>query len=206
MATLFKLLFRAVFLLVIILSFTSCSDEDKEVHQYSYKYIMWKMGEGDGVEEIEHEVDPIVRKNPSTETINVTFSETDLVEESSQFSCKDPQLLAMVTGTNNVQVPITDATTILREDYGYLVSSLKAPLDLNKNILSPTITTTSMLELPPNSEVTIKGIIKLKKITASYKAVFTDENDESPIEIEGKWVGIFQNGSHITFITKDMKN
>lgn len=206
MATLFKLLFRAVFLLVIILSFTSCSDEDKEVHQYSYKYIMWKMGEGDGVEEIEHEVDPIVRKNPSTETINVTFSETDLVEESSQFSCKDPQLLAMVTGTNNVQVPITDATTILREDYGYLVSSLKAPLDLNKNILSPTITTTSMLELPPNSEVTIKGIIKLKKITASYKAVFTDENDESPIEIEGKWVGIFQNGSHIAFITKDMKN
>lgn len=206
MATSFKLLFRAVFLLVIILSFTSCSDEDKEVHQYSYKYIMWKMGEGDGVEEIEHEVDPIVRKNPSTETINVTFSETDLVEESSQFSCKDPQLLAMVTGTNNVQVPITDATTILREDYGYLVSSLKAPLDLNKNILSPTITTTSMLELPPNSEVTIKGIIKLKKITASYKAVFTDENDESPIEIEGKWVGIFQNGSHITFITKDMKN
>lgn len=206
MATSFKLLFRAVFLLVIILSFTSCSDEDKEVHQYSYKYIMWKMGEGDGVEEIEHEVDPIVRKNPSTETINVTFSETDLVEESSQFSCKDPQLLAMVTGTNNVQVPITDATTILREDYGYLVSSLKAPLDLNKNILSPTITTTSMLELPPNSEVTIKGIIKLKKITASYKAVFTDENDESPIEIEGKWVGIFQNGSHIAFITKDMKN
>lgn len=164
------------------------------------------MGEGDGVEDIEHKIDPIVHKNPSTETINVTFSETDQVEESSQFSCKDPQLLAMVTGTNNVQVPITDATTILREDYRYLVSSLKAPLDLNKNILSPTITTTSMLELPPNSEVTIKGIIKLKKITASYKAVFTDENDENPIEIEGKWIGIFQNGSHITFITKDMKD
>ena len=206
MATSFKLLFRAVFLLVIILSFTSCSDEDKEVHQYSYKYIMWKMGEGDGVEEIEHEVDPIVRKNPSTETINVTFSETDLVEESSQFSCNDLQLLEMVTGTNNVQVPITNTTTILREDYGYLVSSLKAPLDLNKNILSPTITTTSTLTLPPNSEMTIKGIIKLKKITASYKAVFTDENDENPIEIEGKWIGIFQNGSHIAFITKDMKD
>lgn len=206
MATSFKLLFRSLFLLASILSFTSCSDEDKEAHQYSYKYIMWKMEEGDGVEEIEHQVKPIVHTNPSTETINITFSETDLIEESSQFSCNDPQLLAMVTGTNNVQVPITNTSTILRENYGYLVSSLKAPLDLNKNILPPTQLSTTMSKLPPNSKETIKGIIKLQKITASFKAVFTDENDENPIEIEGKWVGIFQNGSNIAFTTEEMKD
>lgn len=51
---------------------------------------MWKMGERDGVEEIEHKIDPIVHTNPPTETINISFSEADQVDESSQFYCGNP--------------------------------------------------------------------------------------------------------------------
>lgn len=159
------------------------------------------MGEGDGVEEIEHKVDPIVYTNPSTETINISFSEADQVDESSQFYCDNPQLLNMLTETENIQVPLAGS---FDSNYKYWDSDITAPLNLNKNILPPLHSATSMLTLPSNSKMIIEGTIKLKRIIASYKVVFTDENDENPIEIEGKWVGIFSNGANIKFTIKDI--
>lgn len=107
----------------------------------------------------------------------------------------------MLTKTENIQVPLAES---FDSNYKYLDSDITAPLNLNKNILSPLHSATSMLTLPSNSKMIMEETIKLKRIIASYKVDFTDENDENPIEIEGKWVGIFSNGANIKFTIKDI--
>lgn len=199
-----KSFFKASLLLIFILSFSACSDNDKEVTDYELQYVMWKLGDGDGVEYLEKEIKPIEYTNPTAESIYVSFSESDQVEETSQFFIEDPTLLNTVK-ENYLEVPITNAESILNDDFGYLVGNYKAPFDANENILPPTTIVTSKLELAPNTKMAINGIIKLKKITASYKAILKESNSQNVIEVEGKWIGIFQNGCDIIYTTLPMK-
>lgn len=198
-----KSFLKISYLLIFILSLSACSD-DKEVPNYELQHIMWKLGEGDGVEYLEKKIEPLVYKNPTTESRNITFCETDEIEETSQFYIENPILLNIVKG-NSIEVPITDTTSILNEKYGYLVGNFRAPFDINENILPKTSIATSILELTPNTQVKIEGFIKVKKITASYKAILKDKESESTIEVEGKWIGIFQNGSNIIFTSTPIK-
>lgn len=199
-----KSFFKASLLLIFILSFSACSNNDKKVTDYELQYVMWKLGDGDGVEYLEKEIKPIDYTNPTAESIYVSFSESDQVEETSQFFIKDPTLLNTIK-ENYLEVPITNEESILNDDFGYLVGNFKAPFDANENILPPTVVATSKLELAPNTKVAINGIIKLKKITASYKAILKEANSQNVIEVEGKWTGVFHNGCDITYTTLPMK-
>lgn len=199
-----KLFFKAFLLFIFILQFTSCSNEEQSIPHYKVEDMMWKLGEGDGVEYLEQKVEPMLYTNSGTESIYVSFSETDYIDETSQFYSEDPNLLNALA-KNSIKVPITDTETILNSNYGYLIFSRKAPFDMSENILEPTTVTTCTDEVHPNSQVTIEGIIYLKKITASYKAILKDEINQNTIEVEGKWVGVFQNGSNIKFIYAPIK-
>ncbi len=198
-----KSFLKISFLLIFILSLSACSD-DKEVPNYELQHIMWKLGEGDGVEYLEKKIKPLVYTNPTTESRNVIFDETDEIEETSQFYIDDPILLNTVK-EKFIEVPITDTTSFLDKEYGYLVSNLKVPFDINENILPPRIVATSSFEIKPNMQVSMEGIIKLKKITAYYKAILKDIDNGSSIEIEGKWVGVFHNGSDIVYTNTPIK-
>lgn len=124
-----KNLCKVLIFVLCTLFIYSCSNNDElDISHYQLQSIAWKLNADDIKKVNIIELPPQEDNNHTEESMSITFSFEENIEETSQFYSDNPELFNSLTSTENILVPITTDPSHLNSEYQRFSSSLQAPL------------------------------------------------------------------------------
>lgn len=201
-----KTLCKTLIIAVCALTIYSCSNNDEfDPSNFRLQSIKWKLDAND-TEKIDTIELPTTKDiNHTDESMYVTFSIENQIEEISQFFCDDSELFnTLIPQDTTILVSITNNTKDFSSKYTELQSDIKAPFNLGKNVLPPHSKSKNTIKVPPHTQVTTTSIVSMKEGTATYSATFIKDNGEI-ILITGKWKRVILDGTKMSHVFEDVK-
>lgn len=199
-------LFSLLLFSTCILGWMACSNENDDLTEnkknYTFSSILWKLGEGDGIETIAHEIPEEIFRNKGSEAKQICVTPLKSINETSIFQFENTEDFNKWVG-EDLLVYVPFYLEGLSSEYSNCIGIERVPLFAGKEFeLHAAPEMKDCTKLPPNLQLSYKATIYLKKITATCLIRFVEEKNKNDyVEIEGKWTGIlFKNmESHTAF-------
>ncbi len=178
------------------LCFVSCSKSDKDENlqdnkTYKLSSIMWKLDEGNGQEIVEQEIPEQIFYNTGNIIKPIDIASLENIEETSFFQSENKEILNKWAG-KDVLVPVPSEFSLLSSEYKYFTGGVEAPLLAGEGVKLQSTKVSGRADLQPNTKMTYKATVYLKKITATYTARFVENGNGSDFfEVKGTWTGVF---------------
>lgn len=195
-------------LLMFAIFLTGCNKDDdgielEENKPYKLAEIMWTLKEGDGQEIIEEEQPEQVFRNEGDAMMPVTVEPLKELQGTSHFYLDDSEAFPDLE-ENQITVSVPSLIELLGDSYSYIVGGQKVPFQLDKFYFPLSASTKDSLTLHPDSELSYKTTISFKKITATFKARFEQEESFDSYELEGKWEGFYFHSIDIYMVYREI--
>lgn len=190
MAQFKEFLRTGLFALIVLCGVAGCDKDDEPIEKnYEFDEVTWMLQGYDNVEIVKESLPGFMVNNYTEDLIPVSVSPTENVNETSSFFPNDINMFKLLNQQpNEISVP-NGLSPIPTDDFSYVSSFFKVPFSLDEYKVPRKIEITHKSSVPPHHRLIYNHIISYRKITATYRARYTETNTGEMVELTGKWIG-----------------
>lgn len=172
----------------------ACDNTDTDgpsPERYELSRIEWILKEGDGETFVECPATTRVVENSTSEPVTIKINPLENMRLTSEFTTEQAELFAQLNAPDARTLIPSHIELLSHGTWSTMASGTEVPLRTGtSNVDSPTKIEYEYT-VPTSTCLQVEATVILRRIRATFRAVYVDPNSRLRVEIEGKWTGLF---------------